>query len=1371
VADDYEVTATGLDGLDAAVAMDFPCMKRKHRTCEAAVVQRDKRPKTARQNRLLQMRVQNWKRKFNLMRSRVTELTTTKDGQFCRREWLVAVALSAPCASDRAQAQLFRDVCPTDDRAGLHRKTMSRIKDTFVETVKEFSGAEVADVVKAAAGDPAGDGAGAAQAASARAVSAATPRTRRRSEGTAASSAGGTAEGSAEETTPAAARADGSPGAVASPPAASADGSRGADDSPAAAGAMALRALRAVHGVTCLHIQDEAGLGLRSFRQDRVEPSRSRTSKVQSHVVQLNVDGATVDVPIELDALADKRAVTLATSLLGVRDRVIAMVEAGLSDYAVGEWWFWHVVVGDGINTNQRAGRVLAASALAAPPGRGRMRYFLWVIKCAAHMANLVTKNAVCGTAALLGLRESHAVRRADDAEAARKEAMGKHALAYRGCKVIVQLYKYLVPQYYDEFLASLQQAVALMVEVLRPPEARVGAARRAEALQTLYGKEVLPDALLGVCNAGISPMAHALSREEEPLFLSDPDTARRHICGRVVEAVRRPCLVSDSHPTCSRMFTFIERIFGLLTLVLLRLVPRVVCVSTVNVQEKSEGRMASVVRFGRDPEGEQYLKRTSLCCQISGIATAVAARKTAGEAPSGSGEAPSGSGGAPSGSGEAPSGSGGAPSGGGGEPTLVRIGRGLVTSRCTQQFRLIVGRLHLGADLDVPAALTTLLHTVCDIILRFAQYTGYPFRLWRLVARWNDGYLSEIRTFLATAEADLDLAAGVVLQKMAKAKGGLPQQIAWLASPSVQATLARMVEAVTVHTLDGERSFAEAKSYEAKRLCHVSVASRNIILRWFHRVRQERAARLRAAHAEVQRAQKLRINSAAWHRLRHQGVIPQPLGCAVDRRSGGGGVAAQSEMVRQGITATVNTYIRENADDLRAEIERSREAARSQRDRLLGGCPVDHRGFNAWFRAGDNESRFRKRMTTATAERRRGSKRMEPRGDLPEPTARIQPTRVRGKVQKGWPKFLHRRSGWHGVKAPGQAMRLFFLAVFDNETHGVEVPPAGLGRWFLSKAFAVEASVRPLPVLASAIGRKAETWEVVVDATATPAGVVVTGVGATEVVAPVPRPKRKARGAGRRKAGAGPGADADGADADGADADGADADGSSSSSSLNSSSGSSDDVMETKLSRKLVSDPSGSSRPPSVETSVDSAASTPREESSPSEVSEPDGENLSEEDDAAPRDVVRRARGPAGPRFPNHWWTVWWHPYFYITDTAGYHDIKIHIKGPYTSALHMGRFPANLGKALTPSDYGDDRADPRRTMLLLRAWGIMRARRLGWSKETSGRVRQEEVDVQNLERDIRAFGAPVATPLLGNAPSHAWLHKWVPDVEARLLA
>ena len=46
--------------------------------------------------------------------------------------------------------------------------------------------------------------------------------------------------------------------------------------------------------------------------------------------------------------------------------------------------------------------------------------------------------------------------------------------------------------------------------------------------------------------------MAHVLSKEEEVQFLADPDGVRRDIVHRTVEALRKPCLVSDLTPTTS---------------------------------------------------------------------------------------------------------------------------------------------------------------------------------------------------------------------------------------------------------------------------------------------------------------------------------------------------------------------------------------------------------------------------------------------------------------------------------------------------------------------------------------------------------------------------------------------------------------------------------------------------------------------------------------------------------------------------------------------------------------------------------------------------------------------------------------------------
>ena len=71
---------------------------------------------------------------------------------------------------------------------------------------------------------------------------------------------------------------------------------------------------------------------------------------------------------------------------------------------------------------------------------------------------------------------------------------------------------------------------------------------------------------------------------------------------------------------------------------------------------------------------------------------------------------------------------------------------------------------------------------------------------------------------------------------------------------------------------------------------------------------------------------------------------------------------------------------------------------------------------------------------------------------------------------------------------------------------------------------------------------------------------------------------------------------------------------------------------------------------------------------------------------------------------------------------------------------------------------------------LVLRAWGVWRARRNNWCRERPGRQREEQAMLSDLEADIRAFPAPLAEPLLGLAKAHSDLEAWVPDLVHRLL-
>ena len=153
------------------------------------------------------------------------------------------------------------------------------------------------------------------------------------------------------------------------------------------------------HTVAVLHIHDEAAVRLRSFLKDAAAAEgRGRVSSVQCHVVTLfAAPGAGHPILVELDALANKSGETLATSLNGVVLPMMAAARRGVDAIAVNApIFFVHVVVCDAVSANEKAARILLACHGRVAPSPG-VRYFLMLVKCANHQANLVVSSAVDG--------------------------------------------------------------------------------------------------------------------------------------------------------------------------------------------------------------------------------------------------------------------------------------------------------------------------------------------------------------------------------------------------------------------------------------------------------------------------------------------------------------------------------------------------------------------------------------------------------------------------------------------------------------------------------------------------------------------------------------------------------------------------------------------------------------------------------------------------------------------------------------------------------------------------------------------------------------------------------------------------------------
>ena len=89
------------------------------------------------------------------------------------------------------------------------------------------------------------------------------------------------------------------------------------------------------------------------------------------------------------------------------------------------------------------------------------------------------------------------------------------------------------------------------------------------------------------------------------------------------------------------------------------------------------------------------------------------------------------------------------------------------------------------------------------------------------------------------------------------------------------------------------------------------------------------------------------------------------------------------------------------------------------------------------------------------------------------------------------------------------------------------------------------------------------------------------------------------------------------------------------------------------------------------------------------------------------------------------------------------------------------------MSRQVTPRDYGETREEPVRSLLLLRAWTLWRARQNGWADARSCRIRHFAEQEALLEIDMKALGAPCG--LLGNAKANSVLWEMVPSLVERL--
>ena len=429
------------------------------------------------------------------------------------QEWLLRVILAAPNVSGRALGESFTALVGSD-RKMIHRDSIKSIRAAFLEMWKDLVFSTVRSFIdeqcRAAGRDAAATGA---------------------------------------STTP-------TRTAVATRSA------RAPSRTSAATGASG-----AFVGVFMSHVQDEAELRLLSSDPSTRFglPRRSRISKAQQHCVQISCEGTTWDMPIELEALADKSAATLATSfekllLTMLRNLVRCRHEHDSGSHRRPEVWFVHAIIGDGIATNEAAAKILLAIALKHREVTQRVRYFMLLGKCGTHQAALSARSAVIGRVA---------------ATAAAAAGEGNEFEFVTATSV--RLFKYVVPQYYDDLAKSAEQWISANVTAVVPPQA-AGAAGQPQAtvprhagqpqatdlarLQDLYTKHVIPDAMLHLWSDGTAPSLQTYIRDGE-----DIAAGTQRIRDEWLLFITTRLLHVDCHPTLTRFFTFRGCVDRLLTL------------------------------------------------------------------------------------------------------------------------------------------------------------------------------------------------------------------------------------------------------------------------------------------------------------------------------------------------------------------------------------------------------------------------------------------------------------------------------------------------------------------------------------------------------------------------------------------------------------------------------------------------------------------------------------------------------------------------------------------------------------------------------------------------------------------------------------
>lgn len=315
--------------------------------------------------------------------------------------------------------------------------------------------------------------------------------------------------------------------------------------------------------------------------------------------------------------------------------------------------------------------------------------------------------------------------------------------------------------------------------------------------------------------------------------------------------------------------------------------------------------------------------------------------------------------------------------------------------------------------------------------------------------------------------------------------------------------------------------------------------------------------------------------------------------------------------------------------------------------------------------------------MVSAPALRRKGSLRVQARLGCPMPALRLQPKAENSGVCRGdWARNLQNRMGWHCIRTRGHGNIIVVLIFLHRRTHYVNLrnlADTGRPRCLLDSNFSIAYSVHELAHLERLLADDEVMSVKEFLPTGTAAG--SNGVGITldkvlPVIGPAPAPRRKEK-------------DGEVFEEDGE----VDTDAESVADSDVDSDTSSPDASVTDVKAKVANVFLKIAPTPAA---IDEKPAT-----------------------GGPSQTFRR-RGVI---------PMWRDDYFWVcASTADFLHVRVRSQfGRTLEESGMGK--SRMSKQVTPRDYGEDRTNPVRSLLLLRAWALWRARKDRWADARSCRA------------------------------------------------